>query len=248
MLTRTLRFILLPMLAALLAIPAIARAAAPDDDSSMHCDSDRESQSPGRAPPAFVPDSTDGNTASTFSAIRSLTSDASAPSSSSAHISICRATVTLTPSSDGNAHLSIDLSKALPSGQLASSLVHRFLLSDSGLHLEIKAPEGANARIHLALPVGTATEFALVRGDLNVLRLFGNAHIAIVKGNATLHLADADFATLQCAAVLGGIRDRRPGGGSHGHVLSSWTAHGTGAANIQMSAVSGDLILLPPTS
>ncbi len=70
-----------------------------------------------------------------------------------------------------------------------------------------------------------------------------------MKGNASLHIADADFSTLECATILGGIRDRRPNSnGNHGHMLATWTAHGTGSATIEFSAVSGDLILLPPTT
>ena len=245
MLTRSIRLVSLPMLALLLAIPAVAHAA-PDTDST-NCSHD-ESPSGKITTPQFTPDSSDTNSPSQFTATRSLSGPSSAPAHVMAHIAVCRASLTVKPSPDADAHLSISLNKPLSSGQLASTFVRRFALVDSRLQIEIDAPEGISPRINLQLPLGTATELALVRGDLEVAHLLGDSQIAIVKGNATLHLADADFRSLECATIMGGIHDRRPGGATHGHVLSIWTARGTGTAKIEFSAVSGDLTLLPPTS
>ena len=250
MLTRALRLVSLPMLGLLLAIPARAHAAAPDaDDASTNCTHEQDKGSQSRADlPPFAPLPADENTVTHFSAARALSAPSPTATTASAHIAICRASVNLAPSPDADVHLSIDLSKPLPGGQLASHLLRRFVMKDGALELEMEAPEGISARVQLALPRGMRSEFALVRGDLEVLHLLGDAQIAIVKGNATLHLADADFATLECATILGGIRDRRPGGSTHGRMLSTWTARGTGTPKIEFSAVSGDLILLPRPS
>ena len=246
MLTCALRLVSVPMLAVLLAIPALAHAAILDDEpTSQACEQDQK-QAPATAP--FAPAATDQNTPTLFSAVRPIPSIDS-HTIPTAHIAICRADFTLTQSADAAAHLTIELSKPLPSGQPASQLVHRFLVTSAGLQLEVDAPKGTSPRIHLALPLGTSTELALVGGNLEVIHLLGNSQIAIVKGNASLHVADVDFATLECATILGGIRDRRPNGsGNHGHMLATWTAHGTGKAKVEFSAVSGDLILLPPIS
>ena len=245
--TRAIRLVSLPMLALLLAIPAVAHATLDTDSASCSHD---ESKGPSANPttPQFAPDSSDTNTSSRFTATRSLLGPSSKPSRVTAHIAVCRASLTVKPSPDTNAHLSISVDKPLSSGQHASTFVRRFALVNSRLELEIDAPEGASPRIDLQLPLGTTTEIALVRGDLEVSHLLGNSQIAIVKGNATLHLADTDFRSLECATIMGGIHDRRPGGSSHGHVLSTWTAQGTGSSKIEFSAVSGDLILLPPAS
>ena len=247
MLTRAIRLASLPMLALLLAIPAVAHAAL--DTDSTNCSHDESKGSSGKlTSPQFTPDSSDTNSPSQFTATRSLSGPSSAPSHVTAHIAVCRASLTIKPSSDAEAHLSISLSKPLPSGHLVSTLVHRFVLTESRLELEIDAPEGITPHVSLTLPLGTATELALVRGDLEIGHLLGDSQIAIVKGNATLHLADADFRSLECATIMGGIHDRRPGGSTHGHVLSTWAAQGTGTSKIEFSAVSGDLILLPPAS
>ncbi len=247
MLPRLIRCLSFSMLTLLLAAPAIAHAA-PESDST-NCSHDRDTGSSRTLDrPQFAPDPTDANNASHFAATRALSTTSAAPSANAAHIAICGASLTVTPSPDASAHLSISLSKPLPSGQLASSLVRRFALTGSHLDLEIEAPEGLAPRIALTLPSGTRTELALIRGDLDLRHLLGDSQIAIVKGNATLHVADSDFSSLECATIMGGIHDRRPGGSSHGHVLSTWTAHGTGSAKIEFSAVSGDLILLPPSS
>lgn len=247
MLPRALRLVSLPMLALLLAIPAIAHAAPYNDSSSCSHD---ESKGPSGKPdlPQFTPNPTDANSTSQFTATRPLSGTSSAQTHVTAHITVCRASLTVAPSSDASAHLSITLSKPLSSGKLASTFVRQFIISDSRLYLEIDAPEGVSPHVSLTLPLGTATEIALVHGDLNFAHLLGDSQIAIVKGNATLHLADADFRSLECAAIMGGIQDRRPGGSSHGHRLSAWTTEGTGTAKIEFSAVSGDLILLPPAS
>ena len=247
MLTRALRLASLPMLALLLAIPAVAHAA-PDTDST-NCSHD-ESKGPSSQLTAtqFTPDPSDTNSPTHFTATRFLSGPSSAPIHVTAHIAVCRASLTVKPSPDADAHLSISLGKPLSSGRLASTLVRRFALTGARLELEIEAPEGTTPHVSILLPRGTATELALVRGDLDVSDVLGDSQIAIVKGNATLHLADADFRSLECATIMGGIHDRRPGGATHGHVLSTWTAQGTGTSKIEFSAVSGDLILLPPAS
>lgn len=255
MLPRALRLISLPMLALLLAIPAHAHAALIDvDDASTNCGSNEDHDSADqRQAPIFAPLPADDNSLSRFSAVRPVPANADAhPGTIAAHIAVCRASLHLIPSPDAAAHLTLELSKPLPAGALAAHLVRRFAFTTSGAHpglqLEIDAPPGTSPRVELALPLGTSTELALVQGNLELTRLLGNAQIAIVKGNATLHLADSDFKTLECATIMGGIRDRRPGGSSHGHMLSTWTTNGTGTAKIEISAVSGDLILLPPVN
>ncbi len=242
------RLLSLPMLALLLAIPVIAYAA-PNGDSTHCTETEDQSSSDKPALLRFTPDRADTDSTTQFSATRPLSqAPLAAPPHTTAHITLCRASLTITPSSDTSAHLLISLGKPLSSEQLVSTFVRHFVLTGSRLELDIEAPEGASPRVSLALPLGTTTELALVSGDLNISHLLGDSQIAIVKGNATLHLADADFSSLECATIVGGIRDRRPGGNSHGHVLSTWTTHGTGTAKVQVSAVSGDLILLPPSS
>ena len=256
MLPRALRLVSLPMLALLLAIPVRAHAALMDvDDSPTNCSSNEEdSSSNSPQVPLFVPLAGDANTPSHFSAIRPVPSNAESRSVSlSAHLALCRASLHLIPSPDSAAHLTIELSKPLPAGALAAHLVRRFAFTSAGAHpglqLEINAPPGSSPRVEIALPLGTTTELALVHGNFELARLLGDAHIAIVKGNATLHLADSDFKTLECATLMGGIHDRRPNSrSSHGHVLGAWTAQGSGTAKVEFSAVSGDLILLPPVS
>ncbi len=247
MLTRAIRLVSLPMLALLLAVPAVAHAA-PDTDST-NCSHD-ESKGPSAKPtsPPFTSESSDADSPSQFTATRSLSRSQSAPTHVTAHIAVCRASLTVKPSPDADAHLSISIDKPLSSRQLVSTFIRRFALVDSRLELEIDAPDGSAPRVSLMLPLGTTTELALVRGDLEFGHLLGDSQIAIVKGNAILHLADSDFRSLECATIMGGIHDRRPGGATYGHVLSTWTARGTGTAKIEFSAVSGDLILLPPTS
>ena len=247
MLTRAIRLVSLPMLALLFAISTVAHAA-PNEDTTDCGSGDHAVVSGTPQAPRFTPVARDSDSVSHFEATRPISSTARAQSPVTAHIAVCRGSLSVTPSRDAEAHLTISLSKALPAGQLASSLIRSFVVTDSHIEVEIAAPEEVSPRIGLALPLGTSTELALVRGNLDISHLLGNAQIAIVKGNATLHLADADFSWLECATIMGGIHDRRPGGISHGHVLSTWTAHGTGSAKIEFSAVSGDLILLPPLS
>ena len=249
MLTRATRLVSLPMLALLLAIPASARAFTLESDDSPNCGNDNDTSSSGKPQlPRFTPAAPDSDSVSHFEATRPVSTTASVASPVTAHIAICRASLTLALSPDQTAHLTVSLGKSLPTGQRVSSFIRRFVVTGSRIEIEIEAPEGISPRVGLALPLGTRTELALVRGNLDIGHLLGDSQIAIVKGNATLHLADADFSSLECATIMGGIRDHRPGGSSHGHVLSTWTAHGTGAAKIEFSAVSGDLILLPPVT
>ncbi len=240
---RLARLVLLPMLAFLLAIPSLAHAGAFNEDIA-NCKDD--SNSP--PPPLFAPGPEDHSTATAFSATRTFPASATTQHPE-AHLAVCRASLTLVPSHDSGAHLAVTLPKPLPSGHPAATVVRRFEVTSSGIELDIDAPTGVSPHVELALPVGTPLDLGIVQGNLEVTRLLGDARIAIVKGNATLHLADSDFATLECATLIGGIRDHRPNGiGSRGHVLSTWTGQGTGSARVKVSAVSGDLILQPPVS
>lgn len=245
----------LPMLALLLAIPAHAHTAlVGEDDTSTNCSSpDDRSRASAPQTPLFAPRPSDTNSASHFVADRPVSSAGDAHAvQTPAHIAVCRASLQVIPSPDAAAHLTVELGKPLPAGALAATVVRRFAFTGTGvrpgLQLEIDAPKGTAPHVTLALPLGTSMELALIEGNLELTRPLGDAHIAIVKGKATLHLADSDFRSLECSALMGGIRDARPGGKSHGHMLSTWKTSGTGTAMIEVSAVSGDLLLLPRPS
>ena len=238
MLRRLLPVLFLPMLLVPPTTPAMAQTGAEDDRaSSMNCSHEADH---GSATARFVPGTADTNSAMTFAAVRPVSGGA-------VHVAVCRAELRVAASPDANAHVTISLKKPLPAGMLAASLVRRMDVADGKLEIEIEAPEGFSPAVAVLVPMGAALELAMVRGNVDVLKLTGDAKVAIVKGTVTLHLADSDFGTIECATVMGGIRDRREHGtGSHGHVLGTWTGHGTGKAKVELSAVSGDLVLLPP--
>jgi hypothetical protein len=139
----------------------------------------------------------------------------------------------------------VTLHKELPHGQTVAGYIKRFTVDSKRAQFLLDIPGEYRPQILIELPSPTTIDSALAVGNVTFDTVLGDIQIGIAKGDLLLHTEDDGFKKLEASVAIGGIRDKRPGGHSHGRFATTWIRAGTGAYSVTASIAMGKLILLP---
>lgn len=245
--------LLVPMLATVSAVVALAQAPVPSNSDSeygthllgqnFNCGDLSGKRSP--AAEHLMPEPADQSTATTFIGTRPLVSRSNTPLI--AELSLCQGEMLLRRAHSPAVTLTVALRKPLPAGRTVADYIHTLASADGTVKLMVDLPTDTAPHITLDLPEPTTSKIALSHGHLVLNQLLGDTEIAIAKGEVDLHASNDNFSSVQSAAAVGGICDKRPHGfGNHGHMLSSFNGRGIGKYTVRFAAAAGHLNLLPP--